>query len=39
MNTSLFGTRIRGKVMFVFFLAAFAVIVQYELFLVFIAHK
>jgi hypothetical protein len=39
MNASLFGTRVRGKVMFVFFLAAFALVVQYELFLVFIIHK
>ena len=39
MNDSLFGTRIQGKMMIVFSLVAFALVVQWELVLMFIYHN
>ena len=38
-NVPLFGTRVQGKVIFTFFLVAFAVVVQYEIFLLVMAQK
>jgi hypothetical protein len=39
INVPLFGTRIQGKAMFTVSLAAFALVVQYELILVFMTQK
>jgi len=39
MNVSLFGTRVQGKVMLLFCLVAFGLVVQWELILMFVCHN